>query len=330
MRKIVRRKPPAETAPAKPAPKIVGKPDPMFKDCLLVNVKGRPDLDIFKPVSQNVPQYDQTFYRYDKLLKKVHCIVTVMPEGQRIAWGNCGKCHSLSIDQCTCPAISAPGCIRHIYEVDMAKAKGFDISGKFTATGLMDFLKQSYDPKELAGYIGMDILDTRRRDEKEDALRADQRARLEQRNAAKAEERAKAEAEAHKAATGGIKVTTGFGSKPARKAAAKPAPKAPETPDELEGVDLDSLSMSDLNAKAAEMAKAAVTPPAKAPAAKKAPPRIVRTPKPVVGDWVQVKGEDVWGEVRGIEGNIMEVYYKDHGGSYGVAFSDVGSVRKGK
>ena len=116
--KLLRKKvtPAIEPSPEPVRPPLVkGKPDGAFPDCVLVRVDQAPKHPLFVRLN---PKYNfkETYYRYDKKLKKVRCLVTVMPDGLRVAWDTCRYC-SRYFSSCSCKAgIQACRSIEYIYD----------------------------------------------------------------------------------------------------------------------------------------------------------------------------------------------------------------------
>lgn len=75
-----------------------------------------------------------TYYRVTKETDKVRCLVTIMPDGLKVAWDTCAKCHD-HITLCVCRSgIYQPasvGYIRATYEVNYPTERPTDYSEFF-------------------------------------------------------------------------------------------------------------------------------------------------------------------------------------------------------
>jgi hypothetical protein len=102
------------------AVKIKRNPKPVPQDidgCVLVPLAKRQE----DWPSTQAGLIANTFYRIDSSTKKLRCMVTVMPDGLRLAWDSCGKCHEHVI-RCKCRSgiyhCSSVGFIRATYDHD--------------------------------------------------------------------------------------------------------------------------------------------------------------------------------------------------------------------
>lgn len=91
----------------RPLPPVHGKKDPTFKNMLLVPVDEAPKHAAFPTVVKS--GREGLHYRFVPKTKEVECMVTVMPDGVRLAWDICGAC-ARYFTICICMAgVTPPG-----------------------------------------------------------------------------------------------------------------------------------------------------------------------------------------------------------------------------
>lgn len=114
-------KPLKKLAAPEPSVLVRGDPDLAFPGCVLVPAKRAPKSFPKLNLKYNFPE---TYYRYDRKKRAVRCIVTVMPDGSRVAWDTCSYCHHY-FTMCTCTAgIQTCRSVEYIHDSIEARVKG--------------------------------------------------------------------------------------------------------------------------------------------------------------------------------------------------------------
>jgi hypothetical protein len=129
----------------KDRPAVQGSRDPNMPGRILVTLNRQ---HASLPKVRNAPA--ETFYRYNERLRRVECMVTMMPNGLYVAWDTCGAC-ATHIRACGCVAITPGRSVIHIWEEisgeAFAKPTYKDDRGKPLAAGFGSFLKGTPTPK---------------------------------------------------------------------------------------------------------------------------------------------------------------------------------------
>lgn len=100
-----------------------------------------------RPHDKMVPQ---TFWQIVKAENKVEQLVTVMPDGLRVAWGGCHLCHN-DASRCICKVgFVHPRSIEHIYITQMMKKDGVEMQHN----GTVNVFHPEYQQRGLLHYVG--------------------------------------------------------------------------------------------------------------------------------------------------------------------------------